>query len=333
MHPLEKKIDRIIRSHTLVQTGETVVVGVSGGPDSMALLHVLTALKIPCYAIYVDHGLRPKEIPEEISLVTSTAHKLGISCEVVEADVKGLAKKEKLSLEHAARTKRYEIFTRTADATGATKIAVGHTADDQAEEMLLRLIRGTARKGLSGMERLTENGVIRPFLDIPKQELLAYLQDRQIPFMEDSSNQDRRFLRNKIRLDLLPYLEEHFHTGIRGTLRRTANILAEEEAYLAETAKFAFQRVVAETSVDECSMVCDALLAEPLALQRRIIEQVLIDLQTKPSGQHIADILKLAGNKGKNGSLHLAQGLRIEKKNGQLSFAFPRGRSHFRGDR
>lgn len=334
MHPLEKKITRIIRTHNLIEPGEHVVAGVSGGPDSMALLHVLAALEVKLLVVYVDHGLRPVETPVEVELVRSSARKLGVACEVAVADVSGLAKKEKLSLEHAARVMRYNAFSRVAGSFSARKIAVGHTADDQAEEMLLRLIRGTGRKGLSGMERMTENGIIRPFLDIPKAELLGYLADRGIQFAEDSSNKDRRFLRNRVRLDLLPYLEEHFHKGIRGTLRRTASILAEEEEYLAEAARNAHQRVVDRGTKNQggAAILYDALLTEPLALQRRIIEQALIALQTKPSGQHIADILKLAGNEEKTGGLHLAQGLRITKQNGKLNFVFPRGRTHFRGD-
>ncbi len=334
MHPLEKKISRVIRTHNLIEPGERVVAGVSGGPDSMALLHVLAALEVNFKVVYVDHGLRPAETPVEAELVKTSARKLGFGCEIIEADVAGLAKQGKFSLEHAARIMRYDIFSRVAERFSARKIAVGHTADDQAEEILLRLIRGTARRGLSGMERMTKKGIIRPFLEIPKADLFGYLADRGIQFAEDSSNNDRRFVRNKVRLDLLPYLEDNFHQGIRSTLRRTARILTDEEEYLAGAARDLYQRVVDKSlgKQGEFCLSCEALLAEPIALQRRVIEQMLINLQTKPGGRQIENIVKFAGSSEKRGNLHLAQGLRIIKKNGTLNFIFPRGRAHFRGD-
>ena len=184
MHPLEKETLKIIRLERLLQAGEKTLVGVSGGPDSLALLHILTHLAsdldITPAAVYVNHGLRPDEALKEKNLVESAANDLRIDFFTGSLDVKGLAAKQKISIEHAARLLRYDFFEKTAREWGATKIAVAHTADDQAEEILLRLIRGTARKGLSGMKTLRDNRIIRPFLRFPKSRMLEYLANNSI---------------------------------------------------------------------------------------------------------------------------------------------------------
>ncbi|MDX1775594.1 MAG: tRNA lysidine(34) synthetase TilS, partial [Desulfobulbales bacterium] len=225
MHPLEKKTLKTIQQEGLLQAGEKIIVGVSAGPDSMALLHVLArlapALDITLAAVYVNHGLRPHEAQKEKTLVESAANSLDVAFYAGSVDVRGFADREKLSLEHAARLLRYNFLEKTAREFRAHKIGVAHTADDQAEEILLRLIRGTARKGLSGMKTLRAGRIIRPFLKIGKTDLLAYLDTYTIPFMQDSSNLQHRYLRNRIRGELLPHLEERYNPDIRQTLLRT----------------------------------------------------------------------------------------------------------------
>lgn len=195
MHPFEKEILAVIRQEKLLDGGEIVVVGVSGGPDSMALLHVLAALapllRIKVIAAHVNHGLRPDEAETEKVLVEQEARCLSVACESVAVDVPAEARKRKISIEHAARDLRYGFFADVAGKYGADRIAVAHTADDQAEEVLLRLIRGTGRTGLAGMRMIRDKTIIRPLLTIAKDTLLAYLADRKIPFSTDSSNLEK----------------------------------------------------------------------------------------------------------------------------------------------
>jgi tRNA(Ile)-lysidine synthetase-like protein len=215
MHPLEKKTLKILTQEELLKGGEKVLAAVSGGPDSMALLHVLArlapVLDITVAAAHVNHGLRPGEAEEDAALAIAEAGRLGLDFFLADVDVKDLAERRKLSLEHAARLLRYNFIEKTARRWGATKIALGHTADDQAEELLLRLVRGTARKGLSGMKTMRQGCFIRPFLRFPKSELLAYLDRYGIPFQHDSSNEQDTFLRNRVRNNLLPYLAERYN--------------------------------------------------------------------------------------------------------------------------
>jgi tRNA(Ile)-lysidine synthase len=335
LHALEKTIQALIRHENLIRPGETLVVGVSGGSDSMALLQILASLAetggFAVKALYVDHGLRPRETGAEAELVQAAAARLGVVCVVARAEVQRLAREQKLSLEHAGRQLRYELLRQEAARHQAGKIAVAHTADDQAEEVLLRLIRGTGRKGLAGMAYISDAKVIRPLLGTTKETLLRYLADRAIPFLEDSSNRDRRFLRNRVRLDLLPFLEQNFHVGVRTTLRQTAAVLAEEEDYLDSVARASYQQMVRQEGAGLVIAV-PALLAQPMAIQRRLLEQALLAVAAKPSFRQIEQVRRLALEAAEGAGLHLAAGLRVWRQGEGLHFAYPQGCGAHRGD-
>jgi tRNA(Ile)-lysidine synthase len=353
MHPLEKETLKIIRRKQLLKGGERVLVGVSAGPDSMALLHVLTrlapVLNITPAALYVNHGLRQAEAEMEYKLVEGEALHLGIDFFSGSADVKRLAREKKLSLEHAARLLRYEILEKTARKWGAVKIAVAHTADDQAEEVLLRLVRGTARKGLAGMKTFRGGRIIRPFLGITKSDLLEFLKEYAIPFLHDSSNSEATYLRNRIRNDLLPYLASHYNPDIRQTLLRTANILQDEEELLEAITEKAFTDTVstipekvapripgskqsADAELQGLLLNLEIFSRQPRAIQRRLLEKCCWRMDCKPSSRQIESILHLALQSTREAQLHLADGLRATIGNKQLHFSYPMGHGPFRGN-
>ena len=353
MHPLEKETLKIIRQEQLLKAGERVLVGVSGGPDSMALLHILVRLapvldNTPA-ALYVNHGLRQAEAEMEYKLVEAEAHHLGIDFFSDSVDVKRLAREKKLSIEHAARLLRYDILEKTAQEWGAAKIAVAHTADDQAEEVLLRLVRGTARKGLAGMKTYRDGRIIRPFLGITKSGLLEYLKKYAIPFLQDSSNSEATYLRNRIRNDLLPFLASHYNPDIRQTLLRTAKILQDEEELLEAITEEAFTdsvSMIPETAapgitgrkypVDAESqgllLNLEIFSSQPRAIQRRLLEKCCWRMDCKPSSRQIESILQLTLQNSQEAQLHLADGLRATIGNKQLYFSYPLGRGPFRGN-
>lgn len=362
---LEKKILTLIR-HDMLERGETVVVGVSAGPDSMALLHVLSALRDECamrlIAVYVDHGLRPDETGAEKVLVEEQAHGLNVIFESACFDVSAVAREKKMSIEHAARDVRYSFFEQVAAKYGAKKIAVAHTADDQAEEVLLRLIRGTGRAGLSGMQmsrqgkadmgsmsahidkRVRETSrfiplwykIIRPFLSTPKAELLSYLDDKKILFLVDSSNLEKKFLRNRVRHDLLPYLAE-FNPNISETLRQTAIILQDEEKVLAELTEKAWLQMVAvheQVELGLLSVTVDlvSFLSLNRAIKRRLAEKMFIILGSVPQFKKIEQILYLARQGETGARLHFSKGLRLKKNRESFVLSYPRGKVSLRGD-
>jgi len=338
MSVLEFDIKRILLEHHLVEAGGSLVVAVSGGPDSMALLHILAFLRKEMQytpvAVYVDHGLRPDETSAEWACVRTAATGLKLDCECVPVNTLDLARSKKMSVEHAARELRYQALRRCARQYGASGIAVAHTADDQVEELLLRLLRGSGRKGLAGM-RLQHRDVVRPLLTTPKERLLEYLEHHDIAFCQDSSNDDLRFLRNRIRHILLPLLEGDFDPGIRKAMLKTAANLSEDEDYLEIRSGEIWpqvMRVEAGTEGNEIH-VLDRSAFAPLhpCLQRRLVERLLWKLGSPARYEHIMSILQ-AGISGRTGSeLHLSRGLRVMVGRDTLNFSYPRGKRAWRG--
>ena len=339
MHPLEYTIGQILSSEPLKLNGCRVMVGVSGGADSMALLHILAALRGPLtislVAAYIDHGLRPEETPAEWQCVREAANRLGLECARVPVDVTGTASARKLSLEHAARELRYQAFADLGRKYATDALAVAHTADDQVEELLLRLLRGGGRKALSGMA-LQSGNVIRPLLAVRKSALLAYLADQGIGFCLDSSNDNLRFVRNRIRHDLLPLLESRYDPGVRQALLKTAANLREDEDLLALLLAEHWGLAVELREPDSKHPVA-ALLRRHLfrslhpALQRRMVEQLLWTIGETARYEQIMAVVE-AARSGRTGSeLHLSRGLRVGVTREHLEFSYPRGRVPWRG--
>ncbi len=339
MHFFVKKVAEAIRREGLLALGERCVVAVSGGPDSMALLHALAQLAsnlgISLVVAHVDHGLRPLEAEAEARLVREAAQGLGLACcECGRVEVALCAREQGLSREHAARNLRYEFLAEVAARHRGTKIAVAHTADDQAEEILLRLIRGTGRAGLTGMARMRDGLVVRPLLGIAKEEILGYLAEENIPYCLDSSNLQRIYLRNRIRLDLLPYLQAHFNPNIGNSLRETAEILQGEEELLAGMAGQAYAEVVVEEGGEPGGLTIQVadFLSQPLAIRRRILESACWRMDCRPSFRQIAQLLSLIETGAEGAGLHLARGLRVVKAEGRVCFRYPQGRQAVRGN-
>lgn len=335
---------------TLCEPGDSIVTAVSGGPDSMALMHVLArladSLRITQIAAYVNHGLRPAEAQQEEELIATQARRLGIPWTITRVDVTAYARNEKKSLEHGARILRYQALEEIAQSRKISKIALAHTGDDQAEELLIRLIRGTGRKGLSGMEENRAGRYIRPFLSFSKKELLDYLRDREIPFLIDTSNEDRSILRNRVRLELIPFLADNFNSNIRETLLRTATLLREEESLLADLTEsaardaFADREDLAPGTFSEpgtpppVHLRLDAVSAQHPAIRRRILETACWKMDFRPSFRIINRLDTLIQSPKKTGPAHLACGLRVKKDQTgkRLIFYYPQGRIAARGN-
>ncbi len=313
----------------------------------MALLHLLAdarkRLELDLTAVWVDHSLRPKETPLEEQTVRAAAEKLQISCVRHRVDATACASEQGISLEHAARDLRYAALRATAREVEAEYIAVAHTADDQAEEILLRLLRGSGREGVSGM-RMRSRDLIRPLLNINKKDLLAWLTEQEIPSCFDSSNDDMRFLRNRVRHQLLPFLEEHFEQGIKKSLRKTADSLAVDEDLLAALTIEAEQKTISELSpLEEPSESPEVqgflkiqLLRAPFcalhpALQRRVVERLLWRIGGRAGYDHILLVIKAAEGGRTNSELHLGRGLRVGVFRDCLEFSYPAGKKAWRG--
>jgi tRNA(Ile)-lysidine synthase len=280
-------------NHASLSPSSHILVAVSGGADSMALLHALHDLA-PRFGwrltvAHLHHGLRGVPADGDARFVADTAAQLGLSCVVGRARVPAAARRQGISIEMAAREARYAFLVRTARKVNAEVMVTAHTADDQAETVLLKLIRGAGRSGLAGIPQ--EGAVkgcrlVRPLLAVTRASILAYLKDRKLTWREDESNADRSFLRNRVRHELLPLLEKEFNPRLRETLFRTSRILAAEEEWLEELAGGMLAGCAGGSLTPTHSpqrrgrqvgdLSCVRLNRYPLAARRRVIRRWLI---------------------------------------------------------
>jgi tRNA(Ile)-lysidine synthase len=311
-----------IERRGLISPGERVAVGVSGGPDSVALLHILhelsAELRIELHVAHLNHGLRGAEADEDSQYVLELADSLRLSATVEKRDVAAMARDGGMSLEHAARVARYEFLEKAADACGASKIAVGHTSDDQVETVLLHLLRGAGPEGLAGMPP-ARGRIIRPLFDAARQDVEDYCASKGLAPRLDSSNLSRDFARNRIRLDLMPLLERD-HPALRRHLFRVAEIVREENSFLRDIAVRELERMSLKCEDGEIVISARRLSRRPVALQRRIVREalrlLLEDLRHIEHG-HVEALRTLAVGKGGR-EVHLPRGLRARLQGGRL---------------
>jgi tRNA(Ile)-lysidine synthase len=246
--PLAAAVAAALRSAGTPVRGEKLVVALSGGPDSVALLDALSLLARPLglrlVAAHLDHGLRAGSA-DDAAFCVSLCQSLGVPIRAGSADVRARAAREGGGIEQAARRERYAFLRRVCREETAAAIAVAHTRDDQAETLLLRLLRGAGAPGLAGM-RLRRGRLVRPLLGVSREEVLAHLRARGLAFREDPTNAELVHRRNRVRHELLPYLASHFNPRVREALARTAGLLADEAAYLRGEAERLLDRAVRE---------------------------------------------------------------------------------------
>ena len=276
---IESTVRRAVERHALWSPGATVVVAVSGGADSLCLLGALDALRargIPAapariVVAHLDHGLRGPVGEADAAFVAELAGMLGLECVVGREDVAALARREKHSLEDAGRRVRYAFLRRVAAETGAERIVTGHTRDDQAETVLMHLLRGAGLVGLAGMAPLAGD-IARPLLDVTRTETEAYCAARGWIPRYDASNDDLAFLRNRVRHSLLPLLERE-NPRLRETLARNAALIAADVAYLDDLARDAWQSAVMSTDADTITFDLETLRALRLPLRTRLLRE------------------------------------------------------------
>ena len=275
------KIRRTILKYGMIQPGDKILLAFSGGIDSSALLHLLMALRqewaFELYLAHFNHKLRVAADKDE-SFVRERAAELQLPLFVGWRDVREEARRRKTNLEEEARFWRYKFLTEKAQEIGGAKIALGHNLNDQVETFFLRLFRGAGLSGIGGMKPCLGQRIIRPLIEISRQEIELYLQKNQIPYRVDRSNFDRRFLRNKIRAELIPYLEREFDTALLDHISIFMTIVREEEEVLAELARKEAEKMIRE---EEGVLQLDraALLALRPALGRRVIREYLRQLK------------------------------------------------------
>lgn len=319
-----KQVSETIRIKSLFNRGDRVIVGLSGGADSVCLLHVLLSLStrfdLTIFAIHINHMLRGPESDQDEEYVTELCEKLGVKLLVKQANIKETADQKGLSIEEAGREARYELFDIAANEVNASRIAVAHNKNDQAETLLMRMIRGTGLEGLKGIEH-KRGSIVRPLLDVSRKEIEAYCEQYDLKPRTDSSNLESIYTRNRIRLDLIPGINKLFNTDITETFYRMANLLKEDNEYIEENAVIIYNQCILNQKVKEIRLDISKILSCHTAISKRIIRMAVKHVKGNTKGIesiHIDKVLEAICG-GKTGvKLHLPCGVRIKVSYNEL---------------
>ncbi len=313
-----------IITNNLIQSGDRVIVAVSGGPDSMALLHILKNLagemQFELVAAHINHGLRP-EAAEEQNFVVDQCHRWNVSCYTEEINVRDLARQSKTSLEDAGRIARYRYLNALLTELGAQCIATAHHRDDVAETVLLHLLRGTGIKGLRGI--LPRNGqIIRPLLPLGKEKLLSYLNEHNIKYCLDMSNTDPAFMRNRIRHQLIPALQQEYNPRIVDSLNQMAELLRADNELLEQEIERYWGQLYEEAEANNIILDNIGFRQIPLAAQRRLKMKAFSALtgQAGWEGQDVEKVLQLSRKTGSSKVLQLKKKVSVNKSYDKMIF-------------
>ncbi len=318
-------VRQIIQKFQLITAGQKLIVGVSGGTDSLVLLHILKQLAprldITLHAATLDHQLRGEESAGDVRYVEQICREWGVVLTIGQADVKRLAREHQLGIEAAARLARYDFMADVAHMQGASTVAVAHHADDQAETVLLHLLRGAGVHGLAGMglrssvPNHVDLSLIRPMLRVSRAEIEAYCEQHQLAARYDSSNADTSLLRNAIRLEVLPFLTG-YSPHVKPALARLAEIAAVEDDYVQQHVLLFTKSAAVTVSRQQISVDRDAFRGLHAALQRRVLLWMAAQLgQTQDTSANLVlDAIEMAMH-GRQGAIGLLGGgirLRVE---------------------
>ena len=322
-----QEMHRFISQHTMIEDEEAVLVAVSGGADSLALLYGLhtlqTHLKCHLHVAHLNHGLR-EDSAADAEFVHEHAIQLGLPFTLHTVDLHSLNTQWKLSIEAAGRKARYEFYESVCAQTGATKVALGHHQDDSAETVLMNLIRGVGSTGLKGIEPVRDEKFIRPLLRFNRAEIETYLASIDVVPKHDSTNKDTRFLRNRIRHELIPFLKLKYNPNIISGLVRTANIIGAESAFLDEMTREAYDVCKFEVSqLKDIKLDRTKFLRHHIVLQRRIIRHSIAEINNQVSDftyDHCNAILYIINGEKPNAEITLPNGLHFRRAYEQLIF-------------
>ncbi len=305
-----------IERYGMIEPGDHIVAGISGGADSVCLLFVLRALmeqlSFKLTAVHVEHGLRGAESLEDAAFVERLCEETGIPCRVFHVDMEARAREEGLSPEEAGRELRYACFSRALEEAGANKIAVAHQLEDQGETLLLQLFRGAGLRGLCGMAPV-RGRIIRPLLEISRRDMEEWLADQGISWRTDRTNLETAYTRNRLRLELLPYVEREIQPRAKEHLAKTAGRLRQVQEYLDRQAEKAY-RICAE-EIGERSEKKVQINLEALGQQEPLMRTMVLQLALSRLGGGLRDV----------GAVHLEALLALAGKETGKAWMLPGG--------
>lgn len=333
-----KSLAQELTAEGLLSSDDAVVIGVSGGPDSMALLHMLLDFnqtlgwKLKLHVAHLNHQLRGDEAEEDAAFVQAAADSLQLPCAIDTCDITRIANEESAGIEEIGRRERYIFFERVCLQVGAKVIALGHHADDNAETILQRILRGTGLRGLAGIRRSRLLGpdsdirVVRPLLRMTRQDLRKYLSNTGIAYREDRTNAFDEPMRNRIRNNILPQLEADVNPQVRDALTRLGEQASWFQEHMQETVQRTFETLIVSRTDQVLTLNADAL-----ARKSRFVQTELIRLAYRSFGlgeqdlsfAHLVSAVDLLADPGSGKQTQLPGGMTIEKRYHRLIFSLP----------
>lgn len=320
---------KTIKKYNMLSLNDRVLVGVSGGPDSMALLYFLYCLKsqysLYIHAAHLNHMLRGQESEEDTSYVEDFCRRFDIPCSVRYMDVHEISENEGLSLEEAGRKARYDFFLDATHEINATRIALAHNMNDQAETILMRLMRGTGLDGLGGIKPIRDGLYIRPLIHTPRWEIENYCRENNINPRIDSTNLLAVYARNKVRLELIPYIKENYNPNIESTLSSMAELLSDDIDFFNGYVGTLYKEVAVENSnrvsvdIKQVNLLHDSIKSRII---RRAVEQVKGDL-TGIESRHIELILSIMASGSTGNAVELPGGIKARISYGNVEILIP----------
>jgi len=343
---LKQKILQTIKKYNLINRGDNIVIGVSGGPDSICLLHILNELKeeleINIFVAHINHMIR-EEADEETEYVKKMCKNMNIECYVQKVDVQKQATEQKIGTEEMGRIVRYSFFEEVAKKTNSNKIATAHNSNDKVETVLMNILRGSGLSGLKGIEAIRDGKFIRPLIESEREEIEKYCVENKLEPKYDKSNNENIYRRNKIRNEVIPYIKKEFNENIVKTINRLSEVVTEESEFIEKITEQVFNNVnVGVATLGDPQENVGASTARPqdcnnhiielnlkefnkleLVIKRRLILYTINKVIGTTAGIekiNIDDIIKLCENNIGNKFLEPTKNIKILVKDKKISF-------------
>ena len=331
---LEEKILNTITKYKMIESGDSIVIGVSGGPDSMCLLQALIQIKekkklnYKIYVAHINHGLR-KEADGETKYVQDFCAKNNIECFVKKENVEKIAKEQKIGTEEAGRKLRYSFFEEIKNKTKSNKIAIAHNLNDKVETILMNIIRGTGTNGLTGIEPIRNNLYIRPLIEIERKEIEKYCEENKLEPKIDKTNFENIYTRNKVRNLLIPYIKKEFNPNIVDAIDKLSKISTEEQNYLNKLVNNIYSNLLLEENINKEAKHNQIILdlkkfnTQDLVIKRKVILYTIRKVYGNTNNIakiHIDDIVKMCEKNIGNKYLTPHKNIKVYVKKGKIFF-------------
>ena len=327
---MKNRVLETIKKYNLIENGDKIVLGVSGGPDSISMLNILNDIRndrnlhmsFDIIVAHVNHMIR-EEAKEDEKFVKDFCNKIDVPFYSTSIDVQKIANNNKMGTEEAGRNARYEFFDEILTKTNANKIAIAHNKNDKVETMIMNMLRGSGTAGLKGIEPIKNNKYIRPLIECERNEIEQYCKENNIDARIDRTNFENIYTRNKIRNVVIPYIKNEFNPNIIKTMDRLSQLIKEEDEYLENTVKKIYKELIIEEKENEFVMDLKGFNKQEKVIKSRLLLYTISRLLGSTKGIekiHIEDVIKLCQNNIGDKYLTPNKNIKVLVKNHKIYF-------------